>query len=224
MQVSLSISWRLLNTFSSIRFKFDSSWAKNRLPQRVQVCSNSVMHNTYFNTITSGVGYVQKNSQNKNTLSDFFLLLQMHVQNHERVQSFCFYPFRKKLKENPACYDRWASRIFFFFLSFFLCFKRLFCFINLFICICIVCGRFFFFFFLLSPVGQLVHMGHHPCLAGYCFCLFVCCVVPLYIHTTSSQLMYNIVRVAQKCTLIKWVYIYGKEINIHKFANYGKKK
>ena len=26
----------------------------------------------------------------------------MHVQNHERVQNFCFYPFRKKLKENPA--------------------------------------------------------------------------------------------------------------------------
>ena len=26
----------------------------------------------------------------------------MHVQNHERVQKFCFYPFRKKLKENPA--------------------------------------------------------------------------------------------------------------------------
>ena len=59
------------------------------------------MHNTYFNTITSGVGYVQKNSQNKNTLSEFFLPLQMHVQNHERVQNFCFYPFRKKLKENP---------------------------------------------------------------------------------------------------------------------------
>ena len=60
------------------------------------------MHNTDFNVITSDVGYVQKNSQNKHTLSDFFLPLQMHVQNHERVQNFCFYPFRKKLKENPA--------------------------------------------------------------------------------------------------------------------------
>ena len=39
-----------------------------------------------------------KNSQNKNTLSDFILPLQMHVQNHERVQNFCFYPFRKNLK------------------------------------------------------------------------------------------------------------------------------
>ena len=26
----------------------------------------------------------------------------MHVQNHERVQKFWFYPFRKKLKENPG--------------------------------------------------------------------------------------------------------------------------
>ena len=26
----------------------------------------------------------------------------MHVQNHERVQNFCFYPFKKKLKENPG--------------------------------------------------------------------------------------------------------------------------
>ena len=26
----------------------------------------------------------------------------MHIQNHERVQNFWFYPFRKKLKENPA--------------------------------------------------------------------------------------------------------------------------
>ena len=26
----------------------------------------------------------------------------MLVQNHERVQKFCFYPFRKKLKENPG--------------------------------------------------------------------------------------------------------------------------
>ena len=51
---------------------------------------------------TSGVGHVQKNSQNKNTLSELFLPLQMQVQNHERVQIFCFYPFRKKLKENPA--------------------------------------------------------------------------------------------------------------------------
>ena len=45
---------------------------------------------------------MQKNSQNKNTLSDFILPLQMHVQNHERVQNVWFYPFRKKLKENPA--------------------------------------------------------------------------------------------------------------------------
>ena len=52
--------------------------------------------------------YMQKNSQNKNTLSDFILPLQMHVQNHERVQKFWFYPFRKKLKENPAMYK--ASR------------------------------------------------------------------------------------------------------------------
>ena len=28
----------------------------------------------------------------------------MHVQNHERVQNFCFYPFRKKLKENPGAH------------------------------------------------------------------------------------------------------------------------
>ena len=60
------------------------------------------MHDTYFTTITSGVGYVQKNSKNKNTLSDFTLPLQMHVQNHGRVQNFWFYPFRKKLKENPG--------------------------------------------------------------------------------------------------------------------------
>ena len=48
------------------------------------------------------IGYMQKISQNKNTLSDFILPLQMHVQNHERVQNFWFYPFRKKLKENPV--------------------------------------------------------------------------------------------------------------------------
>ena len=39
-------------------------------------------------SLRSGVGYMQKNSQNKNTLSDFILPLQMHVQNHERVQKF----------------------------------------------------------------------------------------------------------------------------------------
>ena len=47
-----------------------------------------------------------KKSQNKNTLSDFILPLQMHVQNHEREQKFCFYPFRKKLKENPVVWTR----------------------------------------------------------------------------------------------------------------------
>ena len=52
--------------------------------------------------ITSGVGYMQKILKIKNTLSDFILPLQMHVQNHERVQNSCFYPFRKKLKENPV--------------------------------------------------------------------------------------------------------------------------
>ena len=51
-----------------------------------------------------------KNSQNKNTLSDFILPLQMHVQNHERVQNFCFYPFRKKLKENPGSHGMVATR------------------------------------------------------------------------------------------------------------------
>ena len=54
-------------------------------------------------------GTRKKNSQNKNTLSDSFLPLQMHVQNHQRVQNFCFYPFRKKLKENPGLQEgMWA--------------------------------------------------------------------------------------------------------------------
>ena len=60
------------------------------------------MHNIYFNTITSDVGYVQKILKIKIPFQIFFLPLQMHVQNHERVQNFCFYPFRKKLKENPG--------------------------------------------------------------------------------------------------------------------------
>ena len=35
--------------------------------------------------LRSGVRYMKKkNSKNKNTLSDFILPLQMHVQNHER--------------------------------------------------------------------------------------------------------------------------------------------
>ena len=33
-------------------------------------------------------GWRLPNSQNKNTRSDFILPLQMHVQNHERVQKF----------------------------------------------------------------------------------------------------------------------------------------
>ena len=45
---------------------------------------------------------MQKDSQNKNTLSDCNLPLQMHVQNHERVQTFWFYHFRRKLKESPG--------------------------------------------------------------------------------------------------------------------------
>ena len=69
------ILWWHLNTFcSNFGSSLTQSWAKNSLLQR----------------------------QNKNTLSDFILPLQMHVQNHERVQNFWFYPFRKKLKENPA--------------------------------------------------------------------------------------------------------------------------
>ena len=105
MQISLSISWWLLNTFLSIWFKFDSKLSSNRLPQRLQVRSNSVSttHISIPSLQVSGYGYVQENPQNKNTLSDFFLPLQMHVQNHERVQKFCFYPFKKKLKENPDC-------------------------------------------------------------------------------------------------------------------------
>ena len=63
---------------------------------------DNLIHDAYFNTIISGIRYMQKNSQNKNTLSDFILPLQMHVQNHQRVQKFRFYPFRKKLKENPG--------------------------------------------------------------------------------------------------------------------------
>ena len=105
MQVSLSISWWLLNTVStvsSIRFKFDSKLSLNRLPQRLQVCRNSVC-TTHISIQSLQVsGTCKKKSQNKNTLSDFILPLQMHVQNHERVQKFCFYPFRRKLKETPG--------------------------------------------------------------------------------------------------------------------------
>ena len=60
------------------------------------------MHNTYFNTITSDVGYVQKKILKiKIPFQNFFYPFRCMFQNHERVQNFCFYPFRKKLKENP---------------------------------------------------------------------------------------------------------------------------
>ena len=84
MQVSLSISWWPLNTFLSIRFKFDSKLSQNRLPQELQVCSNSVCRTHISIRLLQVLGTCKKFSKLK-------------------------YPFRFYFTPSDACSKSWKG-------------------------------------------------------------------------------------------------------------------